>query len=62
MDFVVTGVLKNIPKNSHVTGDFFAYIETLNAMRPPQEDWNGQNLDIFILLHEGVDPRVLEVK
>jgi len=61
-DFIVRGVLKNIPKNSHVRGDFFANLETLNDLLHKQEDWNSKNLDTFILLNEGVDPRVFEEK
>ena len=61
-DFIVTGVFKNLPKNSHVTGDFFANLETLNDLRPSQEDWNSQNINTFILLREKTDPHVFEEK
>ncbi len=61
-NFIVRGVLKNIPKNSHVRGDFFANLETLNDLRPSQEDWNSKNINTFILLREKTDPHVFEEK
>jgi putative ABC transport system permease protein len=64
-DFVVTGVLKNIPNNSHVNGDFFAShttVENFPSYNPDDFGWGNYWCHTFFLLREGADHRVLQDK
>jgi putative ABC transport system permease protein len=61
-NFFVSGIFKNIPKNSHVRSDFFANLETLFDLKPSQNDWERQNLNTFILLNKNTDPHMFEEK
>ncbi|MGD9346345.1 MAG: ABC transporter permease [Candidatus Aminicenantes bacterium] len=63
--YMVTGVIENIPKNSHFRPDFFASFSTLdlNPTGNPAEDLMS-NIDYitFLLLREGTDYKQLEGK
>ena len=64
-DFIVTGVMKNIPDNSHIKGDFFASLKTLtNFPSFSAEDfsWGNYWCHTFFLLREGSDHRILQDK
>ncbi len=64
-DFIVTGVMKNIPDNSHVKGDFFASFKTqMNFPSYDPEDfgWGNYWCHTFFLLRESADPRILQDK
>ncbi len=49
-EFTVTGVMKNIPANSYVKGDFFARIETLTDFGANIEDWSNNYCNAFVLV------------
>ncbi len=61
-DYIVTGVLKNIPENSYIKGDFFAQFETLKELGRPIDRWNNYSTDSFVLLKEGTDEKDFEKK
>ncbi|MCP4725652.1 MAG: FtsX-like permease family protein [bacterium] len=61
-DFTITGVLKNIPENSYVKGDFFAVFETLSDLGNYLDNWGNWNYDTFYLLGENADPIAFEEK
>jgi len=64
-DFIVTGVMKNIPDNSHVKGDFFASFKTQTSFasyNPENFGWGNYWCHTFFLLREGSDHRVLQDK
>lgn len=64
-DFIVTGVMKNIPENSHVRGDFFASFKTQTnfpSYDPANFGWGNYWCHTFFLLSEGSDPRILQGK
>jgi putative ABC transport system permease protein len=62
-DFQITGVLKNIPANSHLAFDFLASYATLHAQKNPNlESWDTIVTSTYILLPEGYDHRTLEAK
>ena len=52
-NFVVTGVIKNIPQNSHLHPDFMVSLTTLQDSRNPT--WLSNNYYTYLLLREGVD-------
>ncbi|MFC1724480.1 ABC transporter permease [candidate division KSB1 bacterium] len=67
-DYTITGVLKNIPKNSHFTFDFVASFNTLYTIRSNGrsriESWrNGNNIwNTYILTKKDINIRELEEK
>jgi putative ABC transport system permease protein len=59
-DFTVTGVIANIPMNSHLRFDFIGRIEFLGEDRLARwNEWSGPN---YILLRPGVSPTDFEAK
>jgi putative ABC transport system permease protein len=50
---VVTGVIKDIPQNSHLHPDFMASLTTLQDSRNPT--WLSNNYYTYLLLREGVN-------
>ena len=62
-DYTVTGVVKNVPKNSHFTFDILCSFESLYAQnREAMEVWLSFNLYTYVLLQENIDPKELENK
>jgi len=62
-DYTVTGVVENVPKNSHFTFDILCSFESLYAQRgEAMEEWLNFNLYIYVLLQEGINPKDLENK
>jgi putative ABC transport system permease protein len=53
-NFVVTGVIKDIPQNSHLHPDFMASLTTLQDSRNPT--WLSSNYYTYLLLRKGVNP------
>jgi len=59
-DFTVTGVIENIPMNSHLRFDIMGRIEFLGEDRLARwEEWSGPN---YILLQPDVSPEEFETK
>jgi len=59
-DFTVTGVIENIPMNSHLRFDFIGRIEFLGEDRLSRwEEWSGPN---YVLLQPEVSPADFEAK
>ena len=64
----ITGVMKNLPVNSHMKFDFLQSYATLLKDNPPNKDYNLDNAWLsdgcttYLLLRPGVDPKVLEAK
>lgn len=59
-DFKVTGVIKNLPTNSHIQFDLITRIELLGEDRLARwEEWSGPN---YILLGPDTDPDALAAK
>ncbi len=59
-DYKVTGVIENIPANSHFNFDFFISMAGSNESK--QNNWLSYNFNTYLLLKEGVDPKVFEKK
>ena len=59
-DFTVTGVVENIPMNSHLRFDFIGRIEFLGEDRLARwNEWSGPN---YVLLQPGISPAEFESK
>jgi putative ABC transport system permease protein len=64
----ITGVMKNMPANTHMNFDIMQSYATLLKENPPNKDfnlddaWLNDGCTTYLLLKPGVDPRVLEAK
>jgi len=58
--FKITGVIKDIPRQSHFHFDFFISMPTLAESR--EDNWLSNNFHTYILLKSGVDYKSLEAK
>jgi ABC-type antimicrobial peptide transport system permease subunit len=61
-DLVVTGVLKNIPRNSHLKFDILLPFEPTLKNTPWVGNWNINDFNTFILLQRNADVETLEKK
>ena len=54
---VVTGIMENIPENSHFRTDFFANISMLEKINPSSLDnWRNASAHYYLLLNKGSSP------
>lgn len=60
VDYKVTGVFKEIPKNSHFHFDIMASLSSLPASQMPV--WLNFNYRTYLLLKPDADPRVLDAQ
>ena len=60
-DFKVTGIIGDVPRNSHVHYDFLASMSSYQRYFNPQ-NWFDDRFYTYILLKEGCDPADLEAK
>ena len=63
-DYKITGVLANIPGNTHFRFDFLASFSSLTEIYGKDRiyRWNSWSYQTYILLHEQADPLSLEKK
>jgi putative ABC transport system permease protein len=59
-NYQITGVIENIPKNSHIQGHLFASIETYRSMGIDMNDWNSNWVFTYVILKEGADSSELQ--
>lgn len=69
VNLMVTGIIKDIPHNSHFTSDCFISSNTLDDLFKNDSNWIGGqkawlncNIFSYILLKENTDPKILESK
>ena len=64
--FEVTGVLKNLPENTHMKNDFLISFNTLMTWEEypdnPEPNWSGNNLFTYIKLDENANVDVFKKK
>lgn len=62
--YKITGVIKNLPSNSHLRGNIFASFSTFNETNNPRlTSWGSFSNDYkYVLLKPGTDPKVVEKK
>ncbi len=62
-DFTVTGIIRDIPSNSHLQRDIFIPFETWGKLyEEPLEHWRYMSFYTYILLDTGVNPLEVEAK
>lgn len=59
-DYVVTGVMENYPKNSHLRFDMLASYITLEPHIPWLSSWGTNTLATYVLLEDGADAKAVE--
>ncbi len=61
-DFIVSGVMENIPSNSHLKFDFLAKFDSIKNFGQPVTGWDSFYLDTYVLLAETADYREVNQK
>ncbi|HEX9512060.1 MAG TPA: ABC transporter permease [Puia sp.] len=61
LNYKVTGVIKDIPSQSHFNFDFFRPMSELSDSRATDE-WLSNNFNTYVVLKKGVDPKKFEAK
>jgi putative ABC transport system permease protein len=62
-DFLITGIMKNIPDNSYIKADFFASFKSLRVLQGNSiDEWYSSSYQTFLLLRKGADHTELEKK
>jgi putative ABC transport system permease protein len=61
-DMRVTGVMRDIPKNSHLTASMFLSFATYEAEREKDMNWGNSSYYTYVLLRKGADPNALRRK
>jgi putative ABC transport system permease protein len=59
-DYLVTGVVEDVPRNSHFHYDFLASLVTYEDSRSPI--WVSNNYHTYLVLQEGTSPEVFKAK
>jgi putative ABC transport system permease protein len=59
-NYKITGVIKNVPTQSHFNFDFFVSMSSIDESR--KNNWLSNNFNTYILLKEGSDPKALEAQ
>src|ERR1700734_3541814 len=60
--YKVTGVIRNVPSNSHFHFDFFLSLTESEEAKRTDDAWLSGNFQTYILLRKDADPRKLEAK
>jgi putative ABC transport system permease protein len=60
--YKVTGVIRNIPTNSHFHFDFFISLTESDEARQTADAWLSSNFNTYILLRKGADPQQFQAK
>ena len=60
--YKVTGVIRNIPSNSHFHFDFFLSLSESQEAKQTDDAWLSSNFQTYILLRQGTDPRQFQTK
>ena len=64
LDFEITGIVKNIPRNSHIQFDILVSFPTIEKLQwwSYTEGWGNFNARNYLLLKEGIDPSPFQAK
>ncbi|MFW5706036.1 MAG: FtsX-like permease family protein [Bacteroidota bacterium] len=61
MQFTVTGVIEDVPENSHFNFDFLGSSKAFEVLNPSSlTHWGNQGVFIYMLLQPGADVRIVE--
>jgi putative ABC transport system permease protein len=60
--FQVTGIMKDMPKNSYIEADFLIPFSYMKKSRYYSEDWSSNSIETYVLLTKGTDPALINSK
>jgi putative ABC transport system permease protein len=60
-NYKITGVIKDVPANTHFNFDFFVSLSESDESRDPNQ-WVNDNFNTYLLLKKGVDAKKLEAR
>jgi putative ABC transport system permease protein len=60
-NYKITGVIKDVPANTHFNFDFFVSLSESDESRDPNQ-WPNDNFNTYLLLKKGVDAKKLEAR
>ncbi|MDP4264628.1 MAG: ABC transporter permease [Bacteroidota bacterium] len=58
-DYVVTGILKDLPENSSLQFEWLAPFQVFYQQNPRQQNWNNFGTTTYVELKPGIDPETL---
>ncbi len=63
-DFHITGIMQNMPGNSHMRFDYFVPFSTIKAFMGENalEDYSSSNYYTYVMLREGISPDQLKAR
>ncbi len=61
-EYVITGILENVPSNSHLQFDFLVQFESIKHFGREVTGWGSYYLDTYVLLNANVDYREFDPK
>jgi ABC-type antimicrobial peptide transport system permease subunit len=61
-NFIISGVMENVPSNSHLKFDFLVNFESIKNFGQPITGWGSFYLDTYVLLAESADYRDVNPK
>ena len=61
INYKITGVIRDLPSQSHFDFDFFLAMSQLSSSRATDE-WLSNNYNTYVVMKPGTDPKKLEVK
>lgn len=62
-EFKVTGILKDVPENSHMQFDALVSMATITSENKEFNDrWGGNSLNTYLVLHDNTDIKAMEAK
>ena len=60
--FQVTGIMKDMPKNSYIEADFLIPFSYMKKSRYYSDDWSSNSIETYVLLTKGTDPALVNSK
>lgn len=62
VEFKITGVIKNLPKNSHMQFDFLASFDFLKEWGLDFNQWGSNTINTYVLLNKNADHEIVSEK
>ncbi len=64
IELLVTGVMRDVPKNSHIKFDFLISYQSITDLwgDDTENSWGWYDFNTYVLLNEGTDPKTFQAK
>jgi putative ABC transport system permease protein len=64
--YEITGIIEDVPPNSHLEFDLLASVETISTLRGGEENafgsWGNNWVNLYVMLHQGIDIKDFNAK